>query len=203
MPEHGCAVDVEGAPADAAPLQLCAAHSGLDALDDEVPFQLGDRADDDGNRAAQWTTRVYVFPERDELNVGMVQLVDDLQEMARRACDAIARPNHHHVEPAAASIMQQFIQPWTLGLDSADAVRIFRHDLETTLRGQTAQVVQLCLGMLVNGRNPKIKAGALHHISSKHARSSRMETIASCRKRRRPWRGCSCCTSSIHSSWKS
>jgi hypothetical protein len=60
--EHRGAVDVQRPTPDVAALQLCAAHASTYPLDDQVPLQLGDGADDDDNGAAQRAARIDVSP---------------------------------------------------------------------------------------------------------------------------------------------
>ena len=126
------------------------------AVDDQVAFQLGDRTDDDDQGAAERPGGVDVLAEADELNIEPVEFVEHLEEVLDRACHAIEGPDQDDVEAAAAGIMHQLIKPGTLRLCAADFVRVLPDDLETALRGQAAQVVELGLGMLINGRDPHV-----------------------------------------------
>ncbi len=49
--------------------ELGAPHSGAHPLDDEIPLQFGDGADDDDHGAAERTACVEIFPEANLLDV--------------------------------------------------------------------------------------------------------------------------------------
>jgi hypothetical protein len=53
VPEHRGPVDLQRPAANVAALQFRLAHSGAYPLDDQVPLQLGDCADDDDNGPPQ------------------------------------------------------------------------------------------------------------------------------------------------------
>jgi hypothetical protein len=48
------------------------------------------------------------------------------------------------------------IEAWALRFGAADFVCIFVDDLESTLRGQAAQIVELSLRVLVHRGNPQV-----------------------------------------------
>ncbi len=68
MPEHRSPVDIQRPAADVAAFQLSPAHPGAYSLDDQVSLQLGNRADDDDDGAAQRTAGVDVLAEAGELD---------------------------------------------------------------------------------------------------------------------------------------
>ena len=122
------------------------------------------------DRSSQRSASVDLLTEAKELDVQPVEIVEDIEEVASRACDAIARPDQDNVELAATSVPHHLIEPRPLGLGSADPVGIFLDDLESALCGHQAQVEQLGLRMLIEGRYPHIKRRTLHAGSSKELR---------------------------------
>ena len=119
-------------------------------INNKVTFQLGDRADDHHDGAAQRSAGVEVLPEADVLDVQPVQLVQHFQEVrtdlaSRSDAQTITTSN-----AAAASIGHELIEPGTLGLGAADLVGVFLDDLVAALLGHLPQVIQLGLRMLVD-----------------------------------------------------
>ncbi len=82
FPEHRDPVDVDGPASDVAAFEPGSAHAGPDSFDDEVPLQLGDRADDDDDGAAERTAGIEVLAERDVLDVETVEFIQHLEEVA-------------------------------------------------------------------------------------------------------------------------
>jgi hypothetical protein len=82
--------------------------------------------------------------------------------MSRGTGNAIKRPDHDYVELAVAGVGKQSIETRALNFRAAEPVGIFLDDLETTLRGQAAQIVHLCFRVLIQGRNAHVERGALH-----------------------------------------
>jgi len=66
--------------------------------------------DDHDDGAAQRAARVDLLAEADELDAERVQLVEYLEEVPGGAGDAIAGPDQHDIEAAAAGIPHQIIQ---------------------------------------------------------------------------------------------
>jgi len=58
---------------------------------------------------------VDLFHERDELDAYSVQVVEHIEEVTSGACDAVARPDQHDVEAAAASISHHRIESRPFG----------------------------------------------------------------------------------------
>ena len=119
-------------------------------------------ADDDDHCPTEWSAGVDVLPEADELDIEMVQLVEDLEEVARRTGDAIERPDQNGIETMLVGIVQQVVEPRPLRFSPADPVGVLANDLITTLRSHRSQIVQLSLGMLIDGRDPHVQGTALH-----------------------------------------
>ena len=88
--------------ADVLAFEAGAPHAGAHPFDDQVALQLSDGADDDYDGSAQRTAGVDLLPERDELDAYPVQVVEHIKEVTSGACDAIARPDQHDAEAAAA-----------------------------------------------------------------------------------------------------
>jgi hypothetical protein len=139
-----------------------APHAGADPLDDQVAFELGDGPDDDYDRPAQWAVRVDLFAEADELDAEPVQLVEHFEEMLHRAGDPVRGPDQDHAETAAASVAHQLVKAGTARPGAGDAVGVLLDDFEAALGGHLAQVVQLCLGVLIDARDPHVQSGTFH-----------------------------------------
>jgi hypothetical protein len=108
-------------------------------------------------------TGIDVLAKRDELDVQIGEFVEHFKEVLHRACHAIERPNEHDVEPAAAGVVQKFIEPGPFRPGAGDFIRIFTDDLVAALRGHGPQIVELRFRVLVHATHPHIKDGALHH----------------------------------------
>jgi len=154
--EDAFAVKIECRASDVAALKTGTPHAGADPFDDQVAFELRDRADDDDDGAAQRAAGVDALPEADELDVEPVELVEHFEEVPGRAGDAIRGPDQDHIEAAAAGIPHQAIQTGPARLHAGDLVSHLRDDLIAALRGHLAEVMELGLGVLVDGRDPHI-----------------------------------------------
>lgn len=75
----------------------------------------------------------------------MIELVQDFEEVADGAGQAIEGPDHNNLELTMPGISHQLIEPGALCLGAADLVGVFLNDLVTALLGQLAQVVELGL----------------------------------------------------------
>ena len=158
----GGVVQFQWMAADVTAFEASAPHAGAHSLDDEVALKLSDGADDDYDGSAQRSAGVDLFPERDELDAYPVQVVEHIEEVTSGACDAIARPDQHDAEAAAAGSSHHLIETRPFGLRATDPVSILIDDLEAALRSHLAQVIELCLRMLVDGVHSQVKGGALH-----------------------------------------
>ena len=150
------AIEAERGSSDVPAFEAGAPHAGTDSLDDQVAFELGDRSDDHDDGAAQWAARVDLLAEADELDVEPVEFVEHFEEVPRRAGDAIACPDQHDVELAAACIPHQIIEARPACLHAGDLVSDLPDDLIAALRDHLAEIVELGLGVLINGRDPHI-----------------------------------------------
>jgi hypothetical protein len=131
--------------------ELGAPHAGAHPLDDQIPFQLGDGADDHHHRPPQRSAGVDIFPEADELDLEMIQFIQDLKEVADGAGQAIEGPDHDNLEPAMPGISQQLVEAGALCLRAANLVGVFLDDLVATLLRQLPQIVELRLRVLIEG----------------------------------------------------
>ncbi len=80
-PKHLGGIDVERTSSDMPAFEPGPAHTCPDALDNKVTFQFGDRPDDDDEGPPERASRVDVLAERDELDLGAVEFIENLQEM--------------------------------------------------------------------------------------------------------------------------
>jgi hypothetical protein len=83
--------------------------------------------------------------------------------VADRAGEAIERPDQQDVELVAPGVEQELIETRTLCLCPADLVGIFVDDLEATLRGEAAQIMQLGFRVLIECRNAHVQGRPLHY----------------------------------------
>jgi len=95
-------VELQRIAADVPAFESGSPHACAHSLDDEVALKLSDGADDDHDGPAQRTAGVDLFAETDELDAYPVQVVEHIEEVTSGACDAIARPDQHDAEAAAA-----------------------------------------------------------------------------------------------------
>ena len=100
--DDGAAIYLQRPAADMPALELGAPHAGAHPFNNKVAFQLGDGADDDHHGPAQRSARIDIFAEADELDVEMIELVQDFQEVADGAGQAVERPYNDDLEPAMA-----------------------------------------------------------------------------------------------------
>ncbi len=156
------AIHFERLAPDVPSFEAGAAHAGADPLDNKVALQLGYSADDDQDGPAQRAGCVYLFAERDELDIQVIERVQDLEEMPGGAGDAIAGLHKNDIEAAAAGVPHRFIEPRPACLGAGYPVAVFVHDLEAALDGHLAQAEKLVFWMLIEGRVPEAKSGALH-----------------------------------------
>src|SRR5579872_1441369 len=98
-------IEDQGIATDVTAFESRAAHAGTDTFNDQIALQLGDGADDHEHGPAERSAGVDVFPEGYELDVTMLQLVDDFEEVAHAAGQAIESPDNQHIELAAAGIV--------------------------------------------------------------------------------------------------
>jgi hypothetical protein len=160
--KHTSAIDLEWSSPDVPSFKPGPAHAGPDPFDDQVALELGDGADDDHHGTAQRAPGVDILAEADELDSQVVELVQHLEEVADGASHAVEGPDQDDVETVLAGIGQQLIKPGPLRLGSGDHVAIFMLDLVAALRRHLAEVMELRLRVLIDGRDPHIKDGALH-----------------------------------------
>ena len=95
-------VELQRMAADVTAFESGSPHACAHPFDDEVALKLSDGADDDHDGPAQRTAGVDLFAETDELDAYPVQVVEHIEEVTSGACDAIARPDQHDAEAAAA-----------------------------------------------------------------------------------------------------
>ena len=91
-----------------------------------------------------------VFAEAHELDSKMIQLVEHFQKVARIWSDSVERSHEHNIKAASPSISHQRIQARASGLRTGNHVAVFMDDFVAALFGHLAQIVKLCLGVLVS-----------------------------------------------------
>ena len=111
----GGVVQFQWMAADVTAFESGSPHACAHSLDDEVALKLCDGADDDHDGSAQRSAGVDLLAETDELDAYPVQVVEHIEEVTSGACDAIARPDQHDAEAAAAgsSRPRQLTMPTT------------------------------------------------------------------------------------------
>jgi hypothetical protein len=110
--------------------------------------------------AAERPAGIDILAKRDELDVVVVQLVENLEEVTDGPGEAIKGRDHRDIELTAVGVGQELIEAGPLRFHSADLVRVLMNDLEATLRGQASQIIKLRLPgaiNLVEGRRGRIK----------------------------------------------
>src|SRR5271163_2678317 len=162
IPPDSSTIEFEGLAPDVAALELCSAHAGAHPLDDQVALEFRDRTDDDHDRPAQGAAGVDLFAEAEELDVEPVQLIKYLEEVLHGPGNTIRSPDQDGLEAAAAGIAHHGIKTRPPGFGAADRVGILLDDLVAALLSHLAEVVELSLGVLVQGRHTHVQCGALH-----------------------------------------
>ena len=165
VPQDSVAIKNKWFTSDVAAFELGPPHASPYSLDDEVALQFGDGSDDDHNSSAQGTTSVDLFAEADELDVEPVEFVQHFEEVPHGPGDAIGSPDQDDIEPSAAGIAHHGVESRTLSLGSTDPVGKLLDDLVATLLSHLAEVVELGLGVLIEGRDSHIEGGAFHRGS--------------------------------------
>jgi hypothetical protein len=102
-------IDIERGSAYAAAIKLGSAHARSDTFDDQRPFKLCHRRDDDHNGATERAIRVDRFALRQELDAEVVQLIEDLQEVLRTSGEAVAGPYENDIEAMAVRVRQKSV----------------------------------------------------------------------------------------------
>jgi hypothetical protein len=74
-------IDIERSSADAAAIKFGSAHACADTFDDQRPFKLCHRRDDDHNGATERAVRVDRFALGQKLDAEVVQLIENLEEV--------------------------------------------------------------------------------------------------------------------------
>src|ERR1017187_5078225 len=152
----GGPIEDQGLPPNMPAFELGPPHPGAHSLDDQAALQLGDSPDDDPTRPAQGPAGIDRFAEADELGVQPAKLVEELEEVPHGSGDPVASPDQDNIELAAASIPHHGVEPRPAGLRATDHVGKLLDDLIAALLGHLVEVVELSLGMLIEGGDPHI-----------------------------------------------
>ena len=86
----GGVVELERLSSNVLAIQSGMPHSSANSLADQVAIEFGDRADEDCEAGTLWTACVNPLSQTAKLNAESVEYVEYLQEVIRRARDAIA-----------------------------------------------------------------------------------------------------------------
>ena len=143
-------VDIEGPPADMPAFQSGPAHPCPHPLDDEVPFELGDRTDDDDNGPPQRAAGIKVLPEAHELDVEVVEFVEHLEEVPDGSGDPVGSPDQQHLEASAARIPKELIETRSTSFSPGDPIGVLGNDLKTPLLGHRPEIVELSFRVLID-----------------------------------------------------
>ena len=160
--EDRFAIKIKWAASDVSAFEPRPAHAGTDSLDDEIAFQFRDGTDDDNQCPAQRPAGVDLLAEADELYIDTLQFIEHFKEVLHRPGDPVRCPDQDHIEASAAGIAHQFVQPGAFGLRPGDPVCVFVDDLIAALGGHLAEIMKLCLRMLIDAGDPHIKDGTFH-----------------------------------------
>ena len=150
------AIDFKRPAPDMRAFETSPSHSGPDAFDDQASLEFGDGSDDDDDGSSERTARVDALAEADELDAEPVELVQNFKEVPGRSGDTVTGPDQDHIEAAAAGFAHHLIETWPARLRAGDLVGKLRDDLIAALSGHLTKIVELGLGMLIDGRDPHI-----------------------------------------------
>jgi hypothetical protein len=110
--------------------------------------------------------RVERFAKRHELDAARVEFVENLKEVLRGACEAVARPNDQSIEPTPLGVLQHAVERRAACFrPTKTVVYIFASYAQPTTFSVLAEFPKLGLRILVKGRDSDIKACSLHRFS--------------------------------------
>ena len=142
-------------------------------FDDEVALQLGDHSDDDDDGPAERAAGIDALPEANELDAEAVELVQHFEEVSNGPGYPVRGPHQDYLEPAAAGIAKQIIEPGPASLGPGDPVSVLANDLKIPLLGHRTKIMKLSLRVLVHSRYAQIKSYSFHIFPSIDVRTSR------------------------------
>ena len=171
--ENSNPIDIEWPPADMPAFQPGAAHACPHPLDDEIPFEFCDGADDDHDGSPERAAGIEVLAEADELDVEMVEFVEHFEEVAHGPGDPVLGPDQEHLEAAAARIPKQIIETRPTSFSPGDPIGVLGNDLKTPLLGHRAEIIKLSLRVLIHTGYAQIKGNSFHICSPIEATTSR------------------------------
>lgn len=79
--EYRGTIDVERRPSDPPAFESGAPHAGAHSFDDQVPFKLGNGADDHHDCSTERSTCVQRLTEANELDLQVIQLIEHIEEV--------------------------------------------------------------------------------------------------------------------------
>jgi hypothetical protein len=153
LPENSNPIDIEWPPADMPTFQPGAAHACPHPLDDEIPFEFCDGADDDHDGPPERAAGIEILAEADELDVEMIEFVEHLEEVAR--------------------VPKQIVKTRPASFRPGDPIGVLGNDLKIPLLGHRAEIVELSLRVLIHTGYAQIKGNSFHIWSPIEATTSR------------------------------
>ncbi len=99
------------------PTQLLAVAPGpsearSDPLSNDVPFQLGNRADDGEDRTAQGAAGVDVFLVTDKVDAQVAEFLQRQDQVSGGSSKPIEAPHQDHLKAALSGIVHEGVQSW-------------------------------------------------------------------------------------------
>jgi hypothetical protein len=131
------------------------------ALDDPGPLHFGKDADKGEHRSPDGAGEIEGFPERDESNSKVLELVQQGHEVPQVPPEAIEDGDSHEIELTTAGVGHHGIESGAALAGAADGmVGVGGHDRPTRALGMFAECAELVLGSLIGGTDASIEGNA-------------------------------------------
>jgi hypothetical protein len=145
--------------------------AGADPLGDERALELGDGRNDGEHGLAHWRGGVDLLGDGNKVHPEVAEFFQRINELFRRAREAVELPHQNRVELAGANRLPQPLQGRSIGGGAAHLIDELGRDRQPAVGGIGAQLAQLHGGVLVQGRDPGVDGGAelwrCHRLSTK------------------------------------
>ncbi len=162
--EAGHLVSVEYPPgptnglAGTRPLGAGPAEPRLDALPDQLPLELRHGADDGEHHPPRRTRQVELLPERDEADSEVLELFQAPDKMGQAPSESVKRSHHDGVHLPCPYGGHEPVDTGTPLFPARNAeVHVLFNDLESSGGSVSAQVLKLCLWILVLRRHAGVQ----------------------------------------------
>jgi hypothetical protein len=117
-------------------------HSGFDALDDQRPFEFGNRANQRDEHPTYRAACVDGFACGYEFNFEVAQFINDFEKILRAPGNPIERSDQDNRKLSTLCVGHHGVQPRTPRLRAGDSpVAILSADLKASLRRKVTEVV--------------------------------------------------------------